>query len=272
VWPIEERPVLPSDIPGERAARTQPFPTRPAPFEYQGVTLDDLVDFTPEIRAMAVKAVQGFRLGPLFTPPSIEGTLQRPGTGGGGNWSGAAVDPDTGMLYVPSQQGWSVNRVVPPEPQLKSNLRYVQRPPANPPTLPDGLPLFKPPYSRITAIDMNVGTHAWMVPAGDGNRVRNLPQLKALNLPPVGGDSTLSGPLLTKTLLVHALTAGGTGDGPRLVAYDKKSGKAIASADLPGSAIGAPMTYLVDGKQYIALTVRPAGAAALPELVALALP
>ena len=271
VWPIEERPALPSHVPGERAAPTQPFPTRPAAFEYQGATLDDLVDFTPEIRAMAVKAVQGFTLGPLFTPPATEGTIQRPGTTGGGNWSGAAVDPETGMLYVPSRQGWSVNRVVPPEPELKSNLRYVQRARGSP-TMPGGLPLFKPPYSRMTAIDMNTGAHAWMVPTGDGNGVRDLPLLKPLTLPPVGGDSTLSGPLLTKTLLIYALTAGGTSDGPRLVAYDKQSGKAVASADLPGVAIGTPMTYLVAGKQYIALTVRPMGADALPELVALALP
>ncbi|MGH9253628.1 MAG: pyrroloquinoline quinone-dependent dehydrogenase [Vicinamibacterales bacterium] len=271
VWPIEERPVPPSDVPGERAARTQPFPTRPAAFEHQGATLDDLVDFTPEIRAMAVKAVQGFTLGPLFTPPTTAGTIQRPGTGGGGNWSGAAVDPETGMLYVPSRQGWSVNRVVPPEPALKANLRYVQRS-RGLPTMPGGLPLFRPPYSRITAIDMNTGMHTWMVPAGNGDDVRNLPLLKPLNLPPVGGDSTLSGPLLTKTLLIYALTAGGASDGPRLVAYDKRSGKEIASADLPGFAIGTPMTYMVEGKQYIALTVRPPGQDPLPELVALALP
>ena len=271
VWPIEERPVPPSNVPGERAAPTQPFPTRPAAFEHQGATLDDLVDFTPEIRAMAVKAVQGYKLGPLFTPPTTEGTIQRPGTGGGGNWSGAAVDPDTGMLYVPSRQGWSVNRVVPPEPELKSNLRYVQRPRGSPP-MPGGLPLFKPPYSRITAIDMNVGTHAWMVPAGNGNTVRSLPLLKPLNLQPVGGDSTLSGPLLTKTLLIYALTAGGTNNGPRLVAYDKRSGREVASTDLPGFAIGTPMTYMVEGNQYIALTVGPPEQGALPELVALALP
>jgi quinoprotein glucose dehydrogenase len=271
VWPIEERTVLPSDVPGERAAPTQPFPTRPAPFEYQGATIDDLVDFTPEIRAMAVKAVQGYRLGPLFTPPTTEGTIQRPGTSGGGNWSGAAVDPETGVMYVPSHQGWSVVRVVPPEPELKSNIRYVQRPRPGP-VMPGGLPLFKPPYSRMTAIDMNTGTHAWMVPTGNGNGVRHLPVLKALNLPPVGGDSTLSGPLLTKTLLVYALTAGGANDGPRLVAYDKKTGKELASVDLPGIAVGTPMTYLMEGKQYIALTVRPAGADALPELVALTLP
>jgi quinoprotein glucose dehydrogenase len=271
IWPIEERKVLPSDVPGERASPTQPFPTRPAPFEYQGATIDDLVDFTPEIRAMAVKAVQGYRLGPLFTPPTVEGTIQRPGTTGGGNWSGAAVDPESGMLYVPSHQGWSVIRVAPPEGELDSNLRYVQRP-APGPAMPGGLPLFKPPYSRMTAIDMNTGTHAWMVPTGNGNDVRRLPLLKGLDLPPVGGDSTLSGPLLTKTLLVYALTAGGSGDGPRLVAYDKGSGREVASVDLPGVAIGAPMTYQVDGRQFIALTVRPPGADSFPELVALSLP
>ncbi|OFW00341.1 MAG: hypothetical protein A3I61_07060 [Acidobacteria bacterium RIFCSPLOWO2_02_FULL_68_18] len=269
VWPIEERPVPPSDVPGERAAPTQPFPTRPAPFEYQGATIDDLVDFTPEIRAMAVKAVQGYRLGPLFTPPSIEGTIQRPGTSGGGNWSGAAVDPETGMMYVPSHQGWSVVRVAPPEPELKSNLRYVQRPRPGP-TMPGGLPLFKPPYSRMTGIDMNTGEHVWMVPTGNG--VGRLPLLEPLDLPPLGGDTTLSGPLLTKTLLVYALTAGGRSDGPRLVAYDKRTGRELASVDLPGVAVGTPMTYLLDDTQYIALTVRPQGADALPELVALSLP
>ena len=271
VWAIEERPVPPSDIPGERASPTQPFPTLPPAFEYQGVTLDDLVDFTPEIRAMAVKAVQSFKYGPLFTPPSIQGTLQRPGSGGGGNWSGAAVDPTTGRLYVPSRQGWTVNRVVPPEPELNSNLRYVQRQRGSP-VLPQGLPLFKPPYSRMTAIDMNMGTRAWMVPTGNGDRTRNIPLLKPLNLPPVGGDATTSGPLLTRTLLIYALSAGGSHDGPCLVAYDKATGHVLASADLPASPIGTPMTYAVAGKQYIALTVQATAPGEAPELVALALP
>jgi quinoprotein glucose dehydrogenase len=134
------------------------------------------------------------------------------------------------------------------------------------------VPLFKPPYSRMTAIDMNSGTHAWMIPTGNGDAVRNLPLLAPLKLPPVGGNVTLSGPLLTKTLLIYALTAGGTNDGPRLVAYDKRSGKELGSTDLPGFAIGTPMTYMVDGRQYIALTVTPQQQGALPELVALALP
>jgi quinoprotein glucose dehydrogenase len=271
IWPIDERPVPASDVPGEKASPTQPIPSKPAPFEYQGVTANDLADFTPEIRAMAVKAIEGFRTGPLFTPPSIEGTLVRPGTTGGANWSGAAVDPATGMLYVPSRNAYAISKLSPPDPALNSNLLYMQAPGRNP-QMPDGLPLFKPPYSRLTAIDMNSGTHAWMVPTGAGDRIRNNPRLKALNLPPVGGDITLSGPLLTKTLLIYALTTGGTTGGPRLVAYDKGTGKEVASTDLPGPAIGSPMTYSLAGKQYIAVTVQGRSPTDVPELVALVLP
>ena len=271
VWPIEERRVPPSTLDGEVASPTQPFPTRPAPFEAQGATIEDLVDFTPEMRKLALTAVEGFTLGPLFTPPTVNGTITRPFTTGGANWGGAAVDPDSGMLYVPSRAGYGVNRVAPPDARIKSNLRYMQTP-GRSPQMPQGLPLFKPPYSRMTAIDMNTGDHAWMTPTGAGDRVRQHPMLKALNLPPVGGDITLSGPLLTKTLLIYALTTGGTAAGPRLVAYDKRTGKEVASADLPGAAIGTPMTYLLDGRQYIALTVQGASRDAMPELIALSLP
>jgi quinoprotein glucose dehydrogenase len=271
VWPIEEKPVPPSDVPGERASPTQPIPSKPAPFEYQGVTMDDLVDFTPEVREMAKTAVKGFRMGPLFTPPSLEGTIQRPGTVGGANWSGAAVDPETGMLYVPSRNGFGVVALQTPDPALGSNLLYMQAP-ARSPQMPQGLPLLKPPYSRVTAIDMNTGTHAWMIPAGSGERIRNLPPLKSLALPPLGGDSTYSGPLATRTLLIYPLTTGGTGGGPRLVAFDKASGRERASVDLPGVAIGSAMTYLAGGRQYIALTIQGRTPRDLPELVALARP
>jgi len=121
-------------------------------------------------------------------------------------------------------------------------------------------------------VNMNTGEHAWMVPAGSGDRIRNNPGLKGLNLPPVGGDSTFSGPLLTKTLLMYALTTGGSTGGPRLVAYDKATGKELASVDLPGSAIGTPMTYAVGGKQFVAITVQGATPTAVPELVVLSLP
>jgi quinoprotein glucose dehydrogenase len=272
LWPIEERPVPPSDVPGELASPTQPFPTRPAPFEYQGVTDDDLVDFTPALRAEAVAAIARFRRGPLFTPPSLAGTLQRPGTVGGANWGGAAVDPETGILYVPSRNAFSVTPLARPAEGLDSNLQFMQVPGAGP-RMPSGVPLLKPPYSRITAIDMNRGEHIWMTPTGAGTRVRGLAALRGLTLPPLGGDITLSGPLLTRTALIYALTTGGTGGGPRLVAYDKATGKELGSADLPGAAIGTPMTYLVNGRQHIALTVQGAGGpTALPDLVALALP
>ena len=274
LWPIEERPVPASDVPGEKAARTQPFPTRPPPFEPQGMTENDLVDFTPEIKAMALKAVTGYKLGPLYTPPSLvvpgtsRGTLIRPSTSGGANWSGAAVDPGTGMLYVQSRTTSSVLGLELPREGVKGNLRYMEARGGSP-ALPGGLPLLKPPYSRMTAIDMNTGEHAWMVPLGNGDHIRSLPMLKGLKLPPLGGDSTMSGPLLTRTLLVGALMRGGTNDGPRLVARDKATGQEVGSVDLPGIPIGTPMTYMLEGKQYIALTV---GGSPVPALVAYALP
>ena len=266
VWPIEERPVpTDTDLDGEVPAPTQPFPTKPPAFEYQGTSLDDLVDFTPEIRRMAVEAVQGFRLGPIFTPHSSQGTLIRPSVGGGANWSGAAVDPETGLLYVPSVNAHTVIPFADADPNSPATMRYIWRwgQGGGGPTMPQGLPLWKPPYSRMTAIDMNRGARAWMTPLGDGDRIRNLPMLRDLDLPPLGGDGR-GGPLLTKTLLISALTAGGTGSGPRLVAYDKVTGEMVGSVDLPGGALGTPMTYMLDGRQYIALTV----GGPVPELVA----
>ena len=285
LWPIEERPVPQgSNMPGEVLSPTQPFPTKPAPFDYQGMTIDDLVDFTPEIRRMALDAVEGFRLGPLFTPldRAIEGvtngTLMRPPPGGTAGWSGAAVDPETGMLYVPSRNRTAVVSLYQPDPALGATLAYTHGAPEvdrltrrgnirREPQMPQGLPLVKPPYSRMTAIDLNTGEHAWWVPTGNGNRYRNHPLLRDLDLPPLGGDNAINGPLLTKTLLVYCLTAGGTNDGPRLVAYDKTDGTELASVDLPSGAIGTPMTYLFDGRQYIALAVGGG-----PRLIAFALP
>ena len=269
VWPIEERPVPPTTMPGEVASPTQPFPTKPPPFEDQGVTIDDLVDFTPEIRQMAIEAVKPYKLGPLFTPQSQQGTLQRPGAGGGGNWSGAAVDPETGLLYVPSRSAMTVKHYREPDPGEDATLRWIEArgQGTSRPRMPQGLPLFKPPYSRMTAIDMSRGEHAWMIPLGNGDRIRNHPMLKHLNLPPLGGDGR-HGPLLTKTLLITAITAGGTDDGPRLVALDKATGEELAWVDLPAAALGTPMTYMLDGQQYIALTV----GGQPPALVALRLP
>jgi len=215
IWPIEERHVATdTDLEGELLARTQPFPTRPAAFDYQGTSIADLVNFTPEIRQMAVDAVAGFRLGPLYTPLSLRGTIFRPSAGGGASWGGAAVDPETGMLYVPSRNTHSVMRFR--EPEDEATLRYLLSRGGAPfltegnarrgPQMPEGLPLWKPPYSRITAIDMNTGTHAWMTPTGDGDRIRNHPRLRDLDLPPLGGDAGRNGPVVTKTLLLYTLS------------------------------------------------------------------
>lgn len=269
LWPIVERPVpTETNLIGERPSPTQPFPSRPAPFEYQGTSEAELIDFTPEIRQMAIEAVEGFRMGPLYTPQSLEGTLARPGSLGGANWSGAAVDPESGILYVPSRNSFGVVSFREAEPEEGATLRYIQ---ANgrSPRMPQGLPLWKPPYTRMTAIDMNSGEHLWMVPTGDGDRIRQHPLLADLDLPPLGGDGGNPGPLLTRTLLIYPLTAGGTDNQPRLVAYDKQTGAEVASVDLPGPAIGTPMTYMLDGAQYIALTV---AGPRVPALVALRLP
>lgn len=270
VWPIEERPVpTDTDLVGEVPSPTQPFPTKPPAFEYQGTSIEDLVDFTPEIRQLAVNAVEGYRLGPIFTPNTSQGTLIRPSVGGGANWSGAAFDPETGMLYVPSVNTHSVIPFADVDPNSPATMRYIWRwgQGQGGPTMPQGLPLWKPPYSRMTAIDMSLGEHAWMTPLGNGDRIRNLPMLRDLDLPPLGGDGR-GGPLLTKTLLINALTAGGSDGGPRLVAYDKSTGSILASVDLPGGALGTPMTYMLDEKQYIALTV----GGRVPELIAFRLP
>jgi len=279
IWPIDELPVdTNTDLVGELLAETQPFPTRPAPFEYQGTSIDDLVDFTPEIRQMAVGAVEGFRLGPLYTPLSLRGTLFRPSAGGGASWGGAAVDPETGLLYVASRNTHTVMRFREPAPDEEATLDYVlsqggaafvsggnER---RQPQMPEGLPLWKPPYSRMTAIDMNTGDHVWMMPTGDGDRIRDHPRLRNLDLPPLGGDAGRNGPVVTSTLVIYTVASGGSDGGPRLVGYDKATGDLRGSVDLPGGAIGSPMTYMVDGRQYIGLTI---GGEA-PELIALALP
>jgi quinoprotein glucose dehydrogenase len=276
VWPIEERSVeTDTNLEGEVLSATQPFPTKPPPFEYQGISIDDLVDFTPEIRAMAVEAVKDFRLGPLYTPPmntiegGIQGTIQRPAIDGGANLQGSGVDPETGLLYVPSNNSFSVLKYFTPDPAEGGNLRYTQSGfgSGRQPRLPQGLPLFKPPYSRMTAIDLNAGETAWMQPNGDGDRYRNHPRLRDLNLPPLGGDGR-GGPVITKTLLISALTAGASDGGPRLVARDKATGEIVGSVDLPAGALGTPMTYEYEGTQFIALTI----GGETPELIALALP
>ncbi|MBM40722.1 MAG: pyrroloquinoline quinone-dependent dehydrogenase [Acidobacteria bacterium] len=286
IWPIEERPVPQhTNMPGEVPSPTQPFPTKPAPFDYQGVEIDDLVDFTPELRQMAIEAVAGFTLGPLFTPPNrpvegeTRGTIMRPPPGGTAGWAGAAADPDTGILYIPSRNQASVIGLYAPDPEIGATVEYTHGAPEaermemlrqgirTGPQMPQGLPLLKPPYSRMSALDMNTGEYNWVIPTGNGDRYRRHPMLRDLDLPPLGGDNGTNGPVLTKTLLIYCLTTGSSSGGPRMVAYDKDNGEELAAVDLPAGAIGTPMTYMVDGRQYIALTIGGG-----PRLVAFALP
>ncbi|PCJ64232.1 MAG: pyrroloquinoline quinone-dependent dehydrogenase, partial [Candidatus Hydrogenedentota bacterium] len=266
IWPINEQAVdTNTDMPGERLSPTQPFPTKPAPFEYQGATEDDVIDFTPEIKATALQELAKYKIGPLFTPPGKKGTVMRPGLGGGANWYGAAVDPETGTIYIPSRSGHSVVHFYSPGSELGGTVNFTHGARGGRGQGPFGLPMFKPPYSRMTAIDMNTGEHRWMVPTGNGDYIRNHEKLEGLDLPRLGGDWR-GGPLLTKTFLMY-------GEGPRegkpaLVALDKDTGKELGRVVIPGNPIGTPMTFMLDGKQYIAQTIT----GSPPELIALALP
>jgi len=280
VWPIEERPVPKGDMPGEWYAPTQPFPTKPPAFDQQGVRVDDLIDFTPELRQEAIKILDEYVYGPLFTPPTViderpggkKGTIQMPGLVGGADWTGAGVDPETGILYVASVHSAAVVGLVKSE-HPRSNVNWVMKAAAFAPG-PQGLPLFKPPYGRLVAINLNKGEILWTVPNGDGPR--DHPAIKHLNLPRLGQGGRVS-PLVTKTLVflgeggsdgVVALPPGGGGKMFR--AYDKATGDVVWEMELPGGTTAAPMTYMVNGKQYIVVTV---GWKGMPsEYVALALP
>jgi quinoprotein glucose dehydrogenase len=289
IWPIDERPVPQSDVPGEKTAATQPFPTKPAPFDRQGVTLDDLIDFTPELRAEALKMVQEYKLGPLFTPPIVAGSngqravLMLPNMTGGANWQGGAADPETGTLYVASGTSVFVHSLNPANlpPEAGKFEGAAPRPPSAPggaqppgPRMfgPQGLPLIKPPYGRITAIDLNSGDHLWMVPNGEApDWIARHPALTGVTLPRTGRYEHV-GLLVTKTLLFAGEGSGlfavppGSG-GPMFRAHDKKTGEIISELKLPANQSGIPMTYLANGKQFIVVAV---GAVATPgEFVAL---
>ncbi len=279
VWPIEERPVPGTDIPGERTSPTQPFPTKPAPFERQGVTEDDLIDFTPDLKKEALEIAKSYRLGPLYTPPSLvtgnmKGTLSLPGAQGGANWQGAALDPETGVLYVGSSVDPAVLGMV-HDPKI-SNMDYVQGRRLKLPEGggPQGLPLLKPPWGRITAIDLNTGEKLWTMANGEPPEyVVRHPALAGIVLPRTGRPER-AGLLVTKTLLFagegSGLFAAYGGGGDKLRAHDKRTGEILAELELPANETGVPMTYLVDGIQYIVVAV---GAKDHPaELVAYRLP
>lgn len=282
VWPIEERPVPPSTVPGERLSKTQPFPTRPPPFESQGVTEADLIDYTPALRQQALEILEQFDYGPLFTPPSERGTVQLPGWVGGANYGGAAFDPETGMLYVPSIRSPVVLQLIKGDP-ARGNLTYRRGGTQAMPTI-DGLLIVKGPYSKLTAIDLNAGTIAWSVPLGDGPRRH--PLIAHLNLPPMGMDAR-GHAIVTRTLILH--THGGSGgrggevaqphqgrplspslprEPHKLRAIDKKTGAVLWEGDLGANLAAAPMTYLAGGKQFIVVAV---GGGTTAELVAFSL-
>jgi quinoprotein glucose dehydrogenase len=262
VWPIEDRPVPPSNVPGERASPTQPHPTRPAPFDLQGISDETLINFTPELRAEALANIERFDYGPLFTPPSLRGTINLPGWAGGGGWQGAAVDPETGMMYIPSATAAIVVQLVEPEEGtsdfnfMRGGLTSVNG--------PSGLPLTKPPYGRITAIDMNTGDHTWMVPHGEGPRQRII-DAGVMDPGPVGSTSR-TGPVLTKTLLFIAQQDGGRSV---MRAFDKATGDVVHEIDLPSVPSATPMTYMAGGKQYIAIAL---GGGTASSIVTYALP
>ena len=278
IWPIPERMAPLSDIPGEQTSATQPIPTRPAPFDYQGISEETLIDFTPELRAEALEILSPFRYGPLFMPPSVEGTVMLPGIVGGASWSGATYHPGLHTLYIPSLTLPFVAQVrespVEHTPSVGGSFVLLG---------PQGLPITKPPYSRITAIDLNTGNHLWMTPTGEGPTQH--PALKDLNLGPLG-HGRRSYAVATDTLLLVAQegraafrspSADSNGDtfilandDATLRAYNLRTGALLGSVDLPGNATGGPMTYMIDNKQYIAV---PIGGGGLPmQLVALTLP
>jgi quinoprotein glucose dehydrogenase len=272
VWPIEERAVPQTKVPGERSSPTQPVPTRPAPFEAQGSTVDNLIDFTPELREEAKAILEQYDHGQLFTPPTERGTINLPGWGGGANWWGAAFDPETGWFFIPSTSSPIVVKLVKPDPN-RSNFNYIRGGGGGLGVGidgPRGLPLFKPPYGRITAINLNTGNHEWQVPQGDGPRAQvNQIIGNGKDVGPLGAGG--GGPLLTKTLLFVGQGAsgrGGSGGGGANVlrAFDKATGKVIAEIELPGRPHGTPLAYTVKGKQYVALTTFNG------QIVALALP
>ena len=262
VWPIIETPVPQSTVPGEKLSPTQPIPTKPPAFELQGVSDETLVDFTPELRQEAERLIEQFDFGPLFTPPSLRGTINIPGWGGGGWWTGAAFDPETGLYYIPSASIPIVVQLEKADPS-RSNLNYVRGGAMNVGG-PQGLPLTKPPYGRIVATNLNSGEHEWVIPHGEGIRQKII-DMGILDPGPVGGPSR-TGPLLTKTLLFVAQVDNGRN---LMRAFDKASGAVIHEIELPLPPQGTPMTYSVADKQYLSIAI---GGGPDSRLLTLALP
>ena len=305
IWPIEERPVAKGDVPGEWYSPTQPFVTKPPAYESQGFSLDDVLDYTPELKAEGVKLASRYKLGPIFTPPVVskwEGplaTLGSPGAGGGANWPGGSFDPETKMFYIFSNHTVGNFNLL-PAASKQSDMNFVNGQAHDPNAAPRqapagggamaeddddhgapsapltvrGLPLIKPPYGRITALDMNKGEMAWQIAHGEtADAVKNNPALKGVTIPRTGRPGRI-GVLVTKTLLVAGeagvFTTPNGRRGAMLRAYDKATGAELGAVYLPAGQNSTPMTYMLNGKQYIVLTV--GGGAYSGEMLAFKLP
>jgi quinoprotein glucose dehydrogenase len=307
IWPIEERPVPKGDVPGEWYSPTQPYPTKPPAYDVQGVAIDDLIDFTPELREEAVKLVSKYKIGSLFTPPVVSkadgpiATIHVPGSLGGANWPGGSYDPETHKLYVFSQSALALLGLVPTPGPGFSDMEFVQgkdgvtpqwnRPAGAPPpprvnresapaggeagaTLTvHGMPLLKPPYGRITAYDMDKGEIVWQVAHGETpDGVKNNPALKGMNIPRTGQNGII-GVLTTKSLVIAGeplFTTTASGRGAMMRAYDKATGKEVGAVFMPAPQSGSPMTYMLDGQQYIVIAI--SGQGFPGELIAYRLP
>jgi len=279
IWPIIERPVPASMITGEKTSATQPFPTLPLPFDRQGIDTADLADFTPEIKKIAIDMLSAFDHGPLYTPPTEKGIVALPGMVGGGSWAGAALDPVSGILYVPSVTKAAVIRLF---RNTSINGDYAGSWNLQEFLGPGKLPLIKPPYGRITAIDLKTGKHLWMTPVGKGPIEH--PMLRQLGLKELGSPER-NHILLTPTLLIagqegksvytlanteNGLDAYNEPEHPCLRAFDPTSGHLLGEIPLPANASGAPITYMIHGKQFIIVPV--GGGSQKAGIVALTLP
>ncbi len=271
VWPIVERAVPASNVPGEHASPSQPFPTKPPAYTAQGVTLDDAFNLTPQLQAQAQAQMKKYRLGPLFTPPSLQGTLERPGDIGGANWGGAAVDTKTGWIFIKSSNSANVYQVIRPDrsadnpraaentAEWSGNLTGLY---AN---FDHGLPLTRPPYGTLTAIDLDTGSIAWQEPFGDNPRLRRRLTALGISYPHQLGIPGPQGPMLTAGGLLFV----GSED-TALHAIDETNGHDLWQGKLPDRAFGDPMTYRTrDGRQFVLVAT---GSGPHAELVAFALP
>ena len=265
VWPIEERPVAASDVPGEKAYPTQPFPTKPPAFTEQGITLDDAFDLTPELKAEAQAELKKYRLGPIFTPPSMQGTLMRHGLNGGATWGGGAFDPETGILYIKSTNSPALLKIGKnAEKTEEVDADYSQTRGIGT-DFHNGIPLLKPPYAHLTAMDLNKGEIVWRVPFGDDARLRAHPALKGVKLPEKLGVPGSGGAVVTKGGVIFV--AGGSN---ALYAVSTADGKDLWVCEMGRRVNATPMTYrTAAGRQVVVVA---SGVGSGSRLTAFALP